>query len=160
MKQEHDNVLTALRRIMRATDLHSKHLSKTTGLTAPQLLIMQLIQRYGETTSSVLAKEVSLSQATVTTILDRLESRELIRRMRSEEDKRQVRLTLTDAGQTLVAEAPEPLQHQFIKVYDKLPDWERTTILASLQRIAQMMDAEELDASPVLDVGDIDRNGN
>jgi DNA-binding MarR family transcriptional regulator len=159
MKIEHDNVLSALRRIMRATDLHSKYLSKTTGLTAPQLLIMQLIQKQGETTSSVLAKEVSLSQATVTTILDRLESRALVQRVRSETDKRQVRLTLTEAGQKLIVEAPAPLQHQFIKIYDALPDWEQTTILASLQRIAQMMDAENLDASPVLDIGALDRNG-
>jgi hypothetical protein len=66
---------------------------------------------------------------------------------------------LTEAGQKLIAEAPAPLQHQFIKVYDALPDWEQTTILASLQRIAQMMDAENLDASPVLDIGALDRNG-
>ena len=32
-------------------------------------------------------------------------------------------------------------------------------IIASLQRVAQMMDAQDIDASPVLDIGSIDRQG-
>ena len=37
----HDEVLIALRQIIRATDLYSRKLSKVAGLTAPQLLILQ-----------------------------------------------------------------------------------------------------------------------
>ena len=33
-------------------------------------------------------------------------------------------------------------------------------IIASLQRVAHMMDAQHIDASPVLDVGTIDRKGS
>ena len=63
-----DEVLVALRRIIRATDLHSKYLAKTTGLTAPQILLLQTLRNKGEDTVGGLAKEMSLSQATVTTI--------------------------------------------------------------------------------------------
>ena len=38
-----EEVLVALRRVIRATDLHSKHLAKTTGLTAPQMLLLQIL---------------------------------------------------------------------------------------------------------------------
>src|SRR5690606_11278231 len=78
----HDEVLIALRRIIRATDMYSRHLSKVAGLTAPQLLVMQSIANRGEMTMGEIADEVSFSQATITTILDRLEKRELIQRTR------------------------------------------------------------------------------
>ncbi len=60
----HEDVLIALRQIIRATDLYSRKLSKVSGLTSPQLLIMQAIAAHGEMTMGDLANEVSLSQAT------------------------------------------------------------------------------------------------
>ncbi|MFE8070747.1 MarR family transcriptional regulator [Marinobacteraceae bacterium S3BR75-40.1] len=154
----YEQVLVALRRVIRATDLHSKRLSKTSGLTAPQLLIMQTIRDLGEVTIGTIAEKVSLSQATVTTILDRLEHRKLIYRVRSQTDKRKVHAHLTDDGRELLAQAPQPLQEEFIRKFQNLQEWEQTMIISSLQRVAEMMDAVEIDASPVLDVGPINRD--
>jgi len=151
----YDEVLVALRRVIRATDLHSKRLSKNAGLTAPQLLIMRTIRDLGQVTIGTIADKVSLSQATVTTILDRLELRKLVYRVRSTQDKRKVHAHLTEAGGEILARAPNPLQEDFIKKYQALAEWEQTMILASLQRVANMMDADHIDASPVLDVGPV-----
>lgn len=151
----YDEVLVALRRVIRATDLHSKRLSKSAGLTAPQLLIMRTIRDLGQVTIGTIADKVSLSQATVTTILDRLELRKLVYRVRSTQDKRKVHAHLTEAGGEILARAPNPLQEDFIKKYQALAEWEQTMILASLQRVANMMDADHIDASPVLDVGPV-----
>ncbi len=150
-------VLVALRRVIRATDLHSKHLAKTTGLTAPQILLLQAIRDKGEVTIGELANDISLSQATVTTILDRLEKRELVYRERSTEDKRKVHAYLTKDGVSILKDAPMPLQDQFARQFNDLQPWEQTMIIASLQRISHMMDAQHIDASPVLDIGVIDR---
>ena len=153
----YDEVLVALRRVIRATDLHSKRLSKNAGLTAPQLLIMRTIRDLGQVTIGTIADKVSLSQATVTTILDRLELRKLVYRVRSTQDKRKVHAHLTEAGGEILARAPNPLQEDFIKKYQALAEWEQTMILASLQRVANMMDADHIDAVPVLDVGPVTR---
>ncbi len=152
-----EDVLIALRRVIRATDLHSKYLAKTTGLTAPQILLLQSIRDKGQVTIGELANDISLSQATVTTILDRLEKRELVYRERSKEDKRKVHARLTDAGTEMLKKAPIPLQDQFTRQFGDLHEWEQTMIISSLQRVAQMMDAQHIDASPVLDVGTLDR---
>lgn len=152
-----EEVLTTLRRLIRATDLHSRQLVKTAGLTAPQLLLMQAIREHGQVTIGALAKEISLSQATVTTILDRLEKRGLVYRERSEEDKRKVHAHLTEKGMEIIRDAPTPLQDHFVKQFRDLREWEQSMIISSLQRVALMMDAEHIDASPVLDVGDLDR---
>lgn len=152
-----DDVLVALRRVIRATDLHSKHLAKTTGLTTPQILLLQTIRNKNEVTIGELASEVSLSQATVTTIIDRLEKRKLVYRERSTEDKRKVHAYLTDAGISILKDAPIPLQEHFTRQFNDLQQWEQTMMIAALQRVAHMMDAQHIDAAPVLDVGSIDR---
>jgi len=153
--KNYEHVLVALRRVIRATDLHSKRLSKNAGLTGPQLLIMRTIRTLGEVTIGTIADKVSLSQATVTTILDRLELRQLVYRVRSTQDKRKVHAHLTDSGADLLSRAPNPLQEDFIKKFQNLHEWEQNMILASLQRVANMMDADDIDASPVLDVGPV-----
>jgi len=159
---DHDDILIALRRITRAIDLQSKRLMKKTGLTAPQLVVMQSLRREGQMSPSALAKTVSLSQATITTILDRLVKQGLVRRDRSASDKRVVLACLTDEGLNAAAAAPELLQAGFLREFRKLQDWERGMLIASLQRIAEMMDAEDLDASPILETGEIepDEHGN
>lgn len=152
-----DEVLVALRRVIRATDLHSKHLSKTTGLTSPQILLLHTVREKGEVTIGELAQDMSLSQATVTTIIDRLEKRKLVFRERSKEDKRKVHAYLTDLGHEILKTAPVPLQDQFARHFADLQEWEKMMIISSLQRVAFMMNAEQIDASPVLDIGTLDR---
>ena len=151
----YEEVLVALRRVIRATDLHSKRLSKHAGLTGPQLLIMRSIRDLGEVTIGTIADKVSLSQATVTTILDRLEPRKLVYRVRSTQDKRKVHAHLTSEGAEILSRAPNPLQEDFTRKFQSLAEWEQTMILASLQRVANMMDADDIDAAPMLTVGSV-----
>lgn len=150
-------VLVALRRVMRATDLHSRELVRTTGLTSPQLLLLQTIEQMGKVGVGELAQEISLSQATVTSILDRLEDRGFVRREKSESDKRKVLTALTAKGVDAIKDAPVPLQQSFVERFGTLASWEQHQLIASLQRIAAMMDAQDIDASPVLDTGVLDR---
>src|SRR5690606_17668195 len=152
-------VLTAIRRVIRATDLHSRHITRTAGLTSSQLILLKVVKDRGAATVGELAGVISLSQATVTNILDRLEHGGLVLRERSEQDRRKVVVTLTEGGREVIARAPEPLQETFIRQFSSLKDWERSMILASLQRVAAMMDAEDIDASPLLDIGLLDRPG-
>jgi DNA-binding MarR family transcriptional regulator len=149
-----DHVLMALRRIIRATDLHSKKLGKKTGLTTPQLVIIQAVGELIDPTVSDIAKTVSLSLATVTTILNRLERNGIVNRARSSVDRRRVIVTLTGEGQDLQRSAPKPLQDSFVDRFTRLESWEQHLIVASLERVATMMDADDLDAAPLLASGD------
>ena len=147
------DVLVSLRRIIRATDLQSKRILKACGLTIPQVMVLRAIETLGDVTVKRISSDVSLSQATVTTILNRLEDRQLVERVRSTADKRVVNARLTDAGRATLASAPPLLHEQFIERFEALEAWEKTQILSALQRVATMMDAETLDAAPLLDIG-------
>ena len=91
----------------------------------------------------------------MTSILDRLEAKNLIQRVRSTEDKRRVGLFLTDDGRGILQNAPLPFQEHFTNRFAKLHEWEQSQMVATMQRIASMMDAENIDASPLLEVGNI-----
>lgn len=95
--EKHEEVLVALRQIIRAIDLHSKKLNKDAGLTGPQLILMRSIHDLGEqVTIRELAVHTNMSQGTATTILDRLERNGYVQRVRSNSDKRKVHAHLTD----------------------------------------------------------------
>jgi DNA-binding MarR family transcriptional regulator len=150
-------VLVALRRIIRATDLHSRRISKATGLTVPQLVVLQAIRELGEVTTGRIAGEVSLSQATVTVIIDKLEERGLLTRYRSAVDRRVVHTALTPAGRRQLDRAPALLHDSFTSRFEALPEAHRRRIERSLSQVAAMMDAEDLDVAPLLDVGKVTR---
>ncbi len=145
-----DQVIAALRRITRAIDLHSRLLLQEHGLTAPQLAALQSISRLQPVTVGVLAKAIHLSQGTVTGILNRMETRGLVTRTRGDKDRRSVVVELTEKGTAVEKAAPSLLQERFHGQLARLDEWEQTMILATLQRIASMMDAQEIEAAPVL----------
>lgn len=157
-----EQVLTALRQIIRAIDLQSKNLERRFGLTIPQLVVLKEVKRAGELTVGEIARRVNLSQATVTSILDRLENRGLAKRSRSFEDKRRVMVRMTEQGSGILKESPSILQEHFLRQFGKLNQWEQTLILSSLQRIVSMMNAEEIEAVPHLMGGfdsDVEQKG-
>lgn len=154
MRKE-EELLVALRRVIRAVDLRSKQLSKDVGLTGPQLMVMQNIEANPGVMVREIAESITLSPATITNILDRLETRGLAQRIRSTQDKRKVSVHLTDKGKEALVSAPRPLQEHFIDRFNQLKEWEQSQMVATMQRIATMMDAEKIDASPFLEVGSI-----
>lgn len=139
-----EKVLVGLRQIIRAIDLHSKRLKQKYGLTGPQLVVLRALGRSRRTVGE-LASAVSLSHATVTGVLDRLEQRGLVRRTRSAMDKRCVNVEIEPAGLEILAQQPSMLQEQFIRRFMELEEWEQLLILSSLQRVAAMMEVEKLE---------------
>ena len=129
----------AVRRIVRAHDLQSRSLARRCGLTAAQLVVMKGIVELGEVTSVALSVYADISPATVVTILDNLEERELIQRYRSGTDRRIVHTRLTAEGAPLVAEAPEPMGDIFLENFSRLPLQEREDLAQAIVRLAELM---------------------
>jgi len=145
----HD-VLVSMRRIIQAFDLHSRYLFRTYGLTGPQLVILQELSKNGEISIGQLAKAVSLGQATVTGIINRLELRGLVLRKRSEKDKRCVLVQATKSCEAIIEEGLPPIQKTFMDQFSNLRDWEQHMIVSALQRIVSMVDGSKINTAPIL----------
>ena len=152
-----DVSLVALRRILRATERHGKMLAKASGLTPVQMRVLKILEGEGHSTPKEIAAQLRVAQATITALIDRLAAKGMVERQRAERDRRQMNIFITAIGREVAAEAPDPLQDQFVAQFEKLPDWEQAMIVAALERVADMLNAGDIDASPVLDVGDIRR---
>lgn len=131
--------------------MHSKQLVKKYGLTGPQLMVLKEIKSDEDINIGRVAKKVSLSQATVTNIIDRLETREMVTRERSSLDKRRVIVRITEKTEKILENDPLVLQEDFVQEFNKLEDWEQNLILSSIQRIARLMNAEDIEITPEIE---------
>jgi len=150
--------LRALRRVLGATEIGSRQLAAATGLTTSQWLVLREIDARGSATPGTVAQALQFSQATITTIVDRLAALGFVRRERNTKDKRQFLLTATPTGHDAVANAPDLLHLSFSDRFVQLPQWEQAMILAAVERLAILLDAHNIDAAPLLDSGAIDRS--
>jgi len=148
-----DNVLIAIRKIIQSIDLNSRSLVKRVGLTGPQLVILQEVAGSGEVSVGKVARAISLSQGTVTDIVERMEKRGLLIRRRSDYDRRRVLVHATESGKQLLEKAPPLMQESFVEQFNGLRDWEQAMILSSLQRLVSIMDAKDIKAAPILTTG-------
>lgn len=157
-QERHDlKILQALRRIIRSVDLHSRKLSAQCGLTAPQLVSLMAIIEHGSLTVAELAKEVYLSPSTLVGVIDRLETKGFVERQRDKQDRRKVYVSATAEGKDFSKNAPSPLQETLAYALETLSPLEQSTIALSLERVVCLMEAEEIDAAPVLETGAINQ---
>lgn len=132
----------ALRRIIRATDVHSRALLRQHNLTGPQLSILKEVARQGQAPIGMLAKATFSGAPTVTGVVDRLENQGLVSRVTSKHDRRQVLITITTAGKRLLRRNPSLLNKSFRDQLVRLPESDQQAICVVLQRVADMMDQD------------------
>ena len=149
------DILRAVRRIVRRVSEHSRDLSRHAGLTVPQLLVLKAIGELEADRPTVrrVSDQVQLTAATVSRIIDRLERAQLVQRERQTRDRRKVCLSLTPAGLDRYNTLPTPLQDRFLHRLASIPAAERRALLAALDRVVEMMEAEDMDAAPMLTPG-------
>ncbi len=155
-----DSALIALRQIFRATAINARSLAKSSRLSASHYIALQVLSDDRNVTQRALADEVSLSQATVTTMLERLTEQGYVRRERCPHDRRKIFVQITDLGRQTLDKAPSLLQERFSHRFDRLADWEQAFLVAALERTAKLLDAEDIDAAPVLDLGQLNEPGD
>ncbi len=144
------DVLSTIRMIIRASDVFSKKLHRATGLTTAQAVALKAIAEAGEVTTRTLSAMVAISQATLTSVLDRLEAKNLIERYRSARDRRIVHARLTPQGEAMLTSMPALLDDKFMSRFAELPAARRQEISSVLSDMAAMMNADATDAAPAV----------
>src|ERR1700735_2418471 len=77
------------------------------GITSTQASIMFMLASGRGLAAADLAREYGIDASAVTRLIDRLEKRGLINRVRSEEDRRVVNLEVTDRGMAIAERIPD-----------------------------------------------------
>lgn len=111
------------------------------GMTIAQVRALMALKRKPEATVGDLARFADVTPATMTATLDQLEGAGIVVRTRSPHDRRVVIVSLTEHGQTLVAERREVWEAHWTEAFDDFDDDELRTIAVGLRRIAGIYDA-------------------
>jgi len=131
-------------RLMQAGKLYTKELNKKYHVSAPQLNCLIALYENGPLPPSRIAKIIMVSSSTVTGIIDRLELKGFVTRMRKSLDRRVITIELTEVGRSLANNAPPPIQHKIVDGLRRLPEGEIEEIVRSLRKLTNMLDVQDL----------------
>jgi len=138
------DIFDNLRRVYQVINEQSKKAKKQTGITGPQLWAIKMIAESSPVQVSELAHRMYLNPATVVGILNRLEGKGLVLRVRVRDDRRIVDVNLTPEGKALVTRAPEVAQGLLAAGLEVLPAARLTDIASSLDELVHILGAQEL----------------
>lgn len=132
-------IIDDIRRIFQVLTEQSKRIESETGLTGPQLWVVKMLEETSPMKVSELSSRMYLNPATMVGLLDRLELKGLVRRARSEKDRRVVLIDLTDQGRELVNKSPEVAQSLLVKGLESNTIQELSTIVDGLGRVVKIL---------------------
>lgn len=132
-------IIRLFRKVMQSLDTHSRHLLKEYELTIPQVMCLYEVFEKGATTVAVLAENIHVTPSTLIGILDRLEEKRLVKRVRDAIDRRSVYVQITAKGHKFVTDTPYLLHNRLRGDINALPKSKQLTIAESLNTILQLL---------------------
>ena len=146
------DIIVNIRKIVRSLNLESKSIQKEFGLSITQLMCLGHLQSSPnyQSTHKELMDLLSLNSSTITGIINRLEKRAYIARMRKTGDRRLTYITLTASGIKLLEETPNILHDRLAKRLEALSASDQSMVNRALEIIISATQITKLDAAPVL----------
>ena len=133
------HALDAFRQIVQALRVSSREAERRVGLSGAQLFALQQLAAAPGASVNDLAARTFTHQSSVSAVVTRLVQRRLVAKVVARDDRRRVRLALTDAGRALLRRSPQPVQQQLIAGLAALPAAERRAFAEALGRVAHGM---------------------
>jgi DNA-binding MarR family transcriptional regulator len=145
-----------IRRLMQAGEVYTKTLDKTYKVSVPQLACLTVLHEKGPLPPSRIAAEIMVQSSTVTGIIDRLEQKGLVRRMRYSSDRRVITIELTEAGADLAGNAPPPISRTIVDGLLRLPEKDIADIVRGLTILTHLLDKTDFAGQDILETGQED----
>lgn len=143
-------ILNRVRQLVRALRAFEKQAQTRFGLGAAQMFILHVLQHHDELSMNELADRTATDQSSVSLAVGKLVTEGYVRRDVSEEDRRQVRLSLTARGRTLVKRSPPAAQERIMDSVEAMPPGERAQLMALLDKLMAGMTTSGDDPPPML----------
>ncbi len=113
---------------------------KATGLTVPQITAIKLIAHNKKMMVSQLSEEMSLTNATVSGILDRLEKLNIIERVRSDKDKRVVYVRFSKEGSKTAENIKDVMSSSFKHIFNNVSKGDLEEIRNKLKGLSKLVE--------------------
>ncbi|MGQ1910721.1 MarR family winged helix-turn-helix transcriptional regulator [Marinifilum sp. RC60d5] len=154
---DYKNIIIKIRRIVRSINLESKKMQKNYGVSIPQILCLEYLKNSPnyQATQKCIRDHLNLNSSTVTGIISRLENKGMLARLPKIGDRRTTVIALTSLGDKLLNNTPDLLQKRLDLKLKKVSDKDLKKIEDTLEMLVNMLEIEDLEASPLLTAEDV-----
>lgn len=125
--------------VVRAIQAHAQGVVRASGLSHAQLWLLWEVFGLPGMSVSELSVRLSIKPATASNLLDKVESKGLIRRERAGPDQRVVRLYVTPAGTDILSTAPRPAQGALLEALSRLDDDKLSQLNVGLEALMGLL---------------------
>ncbi len=136
-------VVRNFRVAVRAVQAHSAWVERQCGVSAAQLWALWEVDRKPGLSVSEIARRLSIKPATASNLLDKVESKDLLRRSRQGPDQRVVQLFVTKAGARLLATAPLPAQGALLDALTRLSEDQLDELSQGLEALIDVLHTKD-----------------
>jgi len=148
------SILDAIRRIVQALRLSDRAAERQAGISGAQLFVLEkLAAAQGPLSVNELADATLTHQSSVSVVVQKLEQRGLVTRVRNTRDARRVELSLTPQARKLLRKAPQATQDKIISAINAMPPSQRKQLAKLLESLSQSLGG---DAAPSMLFEDAD----
>lgn len=136
-----DKVLDVAMGIAEAWNEKTGRWLRENQVTFAQFKAILLLSKAGSQSLGQLSEGLARARCTVTGLVDRLEAKGLVKRIRSREDRRMVYVSLTDKGRELAQELKEKVVPEITRlgerIMGRLTESEATALLGALSKLSE-----------------------
>lgn len=136
---EAEQLLRRLRALVQGIRATSYAVERACGITGAQLFVLRELSLEPGASIRSLSKRTLTDPSSVSVVVARLVSRDLVVRGVDATDRRKTALAITEKGEQLLARAPEPYQGQLIAALRGLPRAERVVLDAALGKLTDAL---------------------
>jgi DNA-binding MarR family transcriptional regulator len=149
---DYTDTLIYIRKIVRSVNLETKRIEKKHDISIPQLLTLTFLRKQSDyqSTSTAIKNYLMLNSSTLTGIITRLESKNWIAKVPSNNDRRSTRIVLTIKGLNFLDSTPEIMHDVLSKKLEALSPEKLKDLQTSFEYIVDFLDIEKVEASPII----------
>ena len=133
-------VVRILKQLKEGIKLHMHQGFRDMNLTGPQGMLIGILAHEENIKISDLSEKLGLSNSTVSGIIDRLESQNLVERTRSSEDRRVVYVNVTENFRENFHQRFNKMEEIFQNILSKATEEERNKIIIGMETLQKVIE--------------------
>ena len=142
VKEDLDRIVETIIYLVTESRRLSKDEAARYGVTPTQLSVLKLLHEIGDLSLGTLSREIRAHNATVTGIVDRMESAGLVERARNDEDRRVWIIRLTAQGKKVAERARVSPWDTLRHALSALPAADQEQLTRILKKVAEKVTSE------------------
>lgn len=128
--------------------MHTRYLAKNYDLSVVQLLCLQCLHDNGKMPMSDIAQNIMVNVSTLTRIIDLLEKKGFLERLRVSGDRRVITIALTEKGRSLAENSPPLVHHKIVHAINMLSEKECEEIFQALDTLTRLIEEGDQEPGP------------